>query len=214
VKIITCAQGTPEWLAVRLGKITGSRADEIITNKTAKPSASMAKYAYDILAEEIAGRPLDDQSSSFMERGKEMEDEARAWYEFDQDVEVERVGFVVRDDGKAGCSPDGLIGDDGVLEIKCPEASNHLAFLLGNPADNKYYQQMMFVLWVTERQWVDFVSYCPGLPAALVRFKRDEKFIAALSACVDAMLALLDQHRETLRTMGALPPLEELSEAA
>ena len=167
----------------------------------------MAKYAYELLAEEVIGRPLDDASSSFMERGKELEEAARAWYSFDQDVEVQRVGFVMRDDGKCGCSPDGLIGEAGCVEIKCPSAGVHMAFLLGNPADNKYYSQMMFTLWVCEREWIDFVSFCPGLPSVLVRFVRDEKFIVAMNACVDTMLALLDQHRATLAEMGALPPL-------
>jgi YqaJ-like viral recombinase domain len=210
--IVDCVQGTPEWLRARLAVVTASKAGEIITPKTGKPSSSMVKYAYELLAEELLGRPLDDASSGFMERGKELEGAARSWYEFDQDVEVRQVGFVTRDDGKAGCSPDGLVGDDGCIEIKCPAAHTHMSYLLGDVKDNPYYSQMMFTLWITERSWIDFVSYSPDLPQVLVRFQRDEKFIAALSSAVDDLLALLDKHRGTLRELGALP--EVLADAA
>lgn len=209
MKIIDCIQGSTEWKAARLGRVTASRADKIITPKTQKPSASMVKYAYELLAEEMLGRPLDDQSSGFMERGKDLEEEARAWYAWDQDVEVHRVGFVLRDDGKVGCSPDGFVGDDGCVEIKCPSAGVHVGFLLGDPADNEYFSQIQFTLWVTGRKWVDFLSYSPDMPQVLVRFQRDEKFIAALSDGVDALLALLDKHRATLAELGALPALAE-----
>lgn len=212
--IIDCIQGSEEWKQARLGKITASNFDRIITPKTMKPSSSMAGYAYELLAEEILGRPLDDASSSFMERGHDLEVEARDWYGWDQDVNVERVGFVMRDDAIVGCSPDGLVGTDGGIEIKCPSAAVHMSYLLGE-AEVKYFCQIQGTLWVMGRQWWDFVSYCPGFPEVRKRFVRDEEFIGKLSACVEDMKSLLSTHRATLREMGALPDVSlMLDEAA
>lgn len=212
--VVNVKQGTQEWLDARVGIITASHMSEIITPKTRKPSASMTKCAYRILVEEIMGRSVNDASSGFMQRGTEMEDEARAWYAYDQQVEVQRVGLVLRDDGKVGCSPDGLIGDHGGIEIKCPSAVVHMGFLLGDTSDNEYFSQIQANLWLCERAWWDFVSYCPGLPPVLVRFRRDEEFIAAMSACVDTLLERLDGYRVMLDELGALPPLEHSEEEA
>lgn len=207
-------QRTEAWLQARIGVVTASNCDRIMTPKTMKPSASATKYAYEILAEEILGQPLDGASSGFMERGAEMEAEARAWYEFTYDVDLEGVGFCLRDDRRVGCSPDSLVGEAGMIEIKCPSAAVHLGYLLGD-AGAEYMCQMMCSLLVTGRQWIDFVSYCPGLPPVCVRFTRDEAFIAKLDEYINAFLVQLDGHRATLRELGALPDLDQhLAEAA
>lgn len=214
MRIIECQQGTPEWLDARISVVTASNMDRIITNKTRKPSASMVKYSYEMLAEELLGRPLNDQSSGFMLRGSELEAEARAWFSFECDVDVERVGFIVRDDGLIGCSPDGLVGEDSGLELKCPSAGVHLGYLLGGGLVEDYFAQIQCCLWITERTHWWAASYCPGLPSVLVRVERDDDFIIKMSACVDTFLDLLDQHRATLRTLGYLPPLDDVDGVA
>lgn len=209
MKIIDCIQGSAEWKQARIGLVTASNMSKIITPKTMKPSASMEKYAYEILAEEILGRPLEDASSGFMERGHDLEVEARDWYGWEKDVDVTRVGLIVRDDGLVGCSPDGLIGADGGMEIKVPSAGVHVSYLLSDPGP-EYFAQIQATLWITERKWWDFVSYCPGFPGVIVRFARNEEFITKMDACVKEMLGILDGHRKTLREMGALPDLAQM----
>lgn len=208
MRIVDVVQGTPEWLDARVGVVTASNFDKLIAPKTHKPSASMHKLAYEMLAEELIGRPLNDQSSGFMQRGNELEAEARNWYAFERDVDVQQVGLVLRDDGRVGCSPDGLVNEDGGVEIKCPSAAVHMSYLLGSPGD-EYFCQIQGSIWITERAWWDFVSYCPGLPSVLVRFERDDEFIGKLATCADMYLALLDTHRATLRNLGAFPVLAE-----
>lgn len=201
---VDCQQGSEEWLRARLGIPTASRFSDIVTPKKGDPSASMAPYCYELLAEQLLGRPLDDQTSAFMERGTALEKAARAWYCFERETTVEEVGFLLRDDGRVGCSPDGLVGDDGGLEIKCPSAAVHIGYLLGE-AGAKYRCQVQGCLWITGRKWWDFVSYNPDMPPVLVRFERDEDFIAKLAAGVDVLLGMLATHRVTLESKGVLP---------
>lgn len=208
MKIVDVDQGSPAWLQARIGVLTASNMDKVITPKTGKPSASMTPLSYRMLAEEVLGRPLDDAASGFMERGRELEGEARAWYEFEHNCEVQQVGLVLRDDGKVGCSPDGLVGDDGGVEIKCPAAHTHMGYLLGAIPD-EYYCQIQGSLWMTGRTWWDFVSYNPEMPPVCLRYQRDEEFIAKLAAAAETLLATLDTHRKTLRELGALPALAD-----
>jgi hypothetical protein len=210
---VNVQQGSQAWLDARVGVLTASNFDKLITPKTQKPSASMDQYVYDVLAEIVMGRSLDDASSGYMERGTKMEREARAWYEFETDTEIEEVGFLLRDDRRVGCSPDGLVGDDGGLEIKCPSAGVHVSYLLGD-AYEKYYCQVQGGLWITGRKWWDLVSYCPGFPPKLVRFAADAGFHAKLSDCVDQALKKLDEGREQLKALGlSMEPTITLTEA-
>lgn len=190
-------QGSQAWLDARVGVVTASNFDRLITPKTGKPSTQFVKFAYEMLAEETIGRSLSDASSIWMERGTELEDEARAWYEWEHNVTVVQVGLIKRADGKVGCSPDGLVGDDGLLEIKCPSAAVHMAYLLGAPGE-EYTAQTQGQLWVTGRKWVDFVSFCPGFPTVCIRLTRDEEFIGKLSEAVEAFLVYLDTQRTRL----------------
>jgi hypothetical protein len=201
MKILSVEQGSQEWLDARIGVLTASSLDRVMTPKKREPSSQMAKLAHEMLAEVILGQPLASASTGFMERGKDLEGEARAWYEMETDGDVERVGFITREDGRVGCSPDGLVGDVGGLEIKCPSAGTHVAYLLGGPGED-YVCQVQGCLWITGRAWWDFVSYCPGFPPYLQRFTRDEAFIASLSKCVDQFLALYDQYWAKLGNMG------------
>ena len=200
----TCTQGTTEWLRLRAGIPTASRFGDIITPKTLKPSASATGYLYDLLAERMLGRPLVRAVTLAMQRGSETEAEARHWYEGRREVDVVQVGFCTNDAGTIGASPDGLVGEDGLVEIKChPEAAGRVVqALLTGEASSDYTAQAQGQLWILERQWVDLLNYHPELPPALVRVERDEKFIAALVEHVGAFVGRLGVEVEKCRARG------------
>ena len=209
---MNCEQGSAEWRAARCGLPTASRFDEILTPRTLKLSGSVDKYRNELLAEWLLGEALDGGDYDFTARGTALEEEARDWYEMQRDVEIDRVGFLLRDDGKTGCSPDGLIGADGGLEMKCPSAAGHVGYLLDNVAD-KYRCQVQGCLWIAEREWWDVLSYHPSLPRALVRVQRDEPFIKALSAAVAQFSEYLAEGKSALAKRGIVP-LARLEAAA
>jgi hypothetical protein len=193
-------QGSPEWEAARLGIPTASRFSDIMTPKTRKYSTGSARYMRELVFEKIAGWPATDASSGFMERGTALEDRARAWYEFEYEAEVRPGGFWLREDRQAGASPDALVGDDGLLEIKCLSAVNHIGCLLGEfPADMT---QVQGQLWLTGRTWCDVVAWNPDLPPSVVRVWRDEEYIEALAECVDRFLTELGEAMNRIDEYG------------
>lgn len=198
--ILDCEQGSYEWEQARLGIPTASAYSKILTPSTLKLSKSAAPYRNQLLAEWLVGHSLDlTPQTAWMERGTEMEPEARAFYEMHHDCTVERVGFVLRDDGRTGGSPDGLVGDDGGLEIKCPALHTHVDYLLNNSAlADAYRVQVQGYLYLTGRAWWDIISYTPELPHVCVRIERDEVFAAALDQALADFLADLDAAREIL----------------
>ena len=189
MKTLDLDQGSTEWMMARLGIPTASKFDRLLTPKTRKPSASRDNYRAELVAEHLMGQPLDWGTSAWMERGTELEDEARRWYEMDRGVDVEQVGLVLRDDGLVGCSPDGLVGEDGGLEIKCPAAVQHVKYLLGiESLADKHTGQVQGAMYLTGRRWWDVLSYNPALPAVQVRVARDEDYIAALEAVLEPFI--------------------------
>lgn len=182
MKRVDVEPGSAEWKMARLGIPTASRFDEILTPKTLKVSASMAKYARQLVAEQLLGVPQEDDASGFMLRGTIMEKRALDYYRMVQDVEVEPAGFFTLDDGSAGATPDFLVSTDGLGEIKVPSAGVHIGYLVDGGID--YRCQTQGQLWIAEREWVDTLSWHPELPPALVRVYRDEEFIRPLSAAV------------------------------
>jgi hypothetical protein len=194
-------QGSPEWFNARLGIPTASQFDRIITNKTMKLSEQSTKYAHQLIAEAWLGIALDAASSGFMQRGVEMEESAVSFYELKRDTDTETVGFVLRDDRRVGCSPDRFVGENGLLEIKCPSAAVHVGYLLDAEGIG-YRAQCQGQLWLCEREWVDTLSYHPELPPALVRQHRDEEFIAKLAAAVDQFLSFVVECKLRLAAMG------------
>lgn len=196
---IDVQQGGPEWIKARSGIPTASQFHRLITPKTLKASAQAEGYRNEILAERLLGCSMDDISSEWMERGQAMEESARSWYEWTREVDVERAGFCLRDDRTAGCSPDGLVGEEGGLEIKVPSAAVHVGYLLDGTLPDKYRCQVQGSLWVTGRAWWDFLSYNPSLPSVLIRVERDEEFIAALASAVEALTAELVTAEARLR---------------
>jgi hypothetical protein len=204
-----CEQGSGEWTSLRLGIPTASRFDEIITPKTMKPSSSGEKYAWELLAEQILGYPVEEApKSGFMVRGTVLEQKAVDFYELERDVDTEKVGFVMRDDRRVGCSPDRLVGIDGLLEIKCPSAKVHVGYMLDDEG-SLYHVQTQGQLWLTEREWCDIESHNPELGSIIFRVGRDEKFIKALSSCVDAFLETMDEMKAKLTRRGYFPELAE-----
>lgn len=212
MKIIECEQGTPEWYAARVGKITASEFKRIVTNTLVdgeyKMSKSMSGYAAKLAAEMFAGKPMDqfDGNTVWMERGKEIEEEAAEFYAFTTDADVRKVGFIIDDDGVCGCSPDRLVEPDGGLEIKCLRAENHVELTQYHAkhgcAEPKYTQQVQACLWITGRAWWDQLFYSPELPPLVIRQVPDlvqhASFVKAVAATVtarDACLASLHQQQ-------------------
>jgi predicted phage-related endonuclease len=194
-------QGTKEWREARGGIPTASAFDRIITTK-GEPSKQRQKYMYALAAERIAGVTENGYESEAMKRGKEMEAEARAMYELMTGLTVEQVGVCYPNEEKPyGCSPDGLVGKDGCLEIKSPTSPVHVGYLLNGTLPVDYFQQVQGQLLVTGRKWCDFFSYYPALPPLLIRVKPDEKFLKALMIELEVFCKELDEIETKLRGM-------------
>src|SRR3990167_4473163 len=200
-------QGSPEWLALRAGIPTASEFDKILT-PSGKPSASAEKYLFGLLAERMMGHSRIEAVSTWMQRGNEMEAEAVAFYEAQRDLETVPVGFVTNEAGTIGASPDRLVGNDGLLEIKVPSEAVHVSYLLKKSVDQAYYPQVQGQLWITERKWADILSYHPEMPPALIRVERDEAFIALLAEAVGHFSVLLEEYSADLLKRGWIKPKE------
>lgn len=197
-------QGSDEWFKVRLGKVTASRVADVIARTKSGPAASRANYAAQLVTERLTGVPTETFTNAAMQWGTDMEPEARSTYEFYQAVQVDQIGFVPHPDiGDAGASPDGLVGDDGLVEIKCPSTATHIETLLGRTVPAKYVTQMMWQMACTGRKWTDFVSYDPRMPESMrffcVRVERDDETIHGLEKEVVAFLAEVRSTVDALR---------------
>jgi len=198
---INVPQGGPEWLLVRAGLPTSSCFDKIITNAQMKPSASSEAYMYLLLAECVRGGPIETDSSGFMQRGTNLEDEAVDFFEALVDLETKQVGFCLTDDRKIGCSPDRLVGEDSGLEIKCPSAVNHIMLIDKRELPIKYRAQIQGSLYVTGRDHWHFMSYNPILPPLHIIVQRDEVFISKLEELLMKFLDKFDEAKKRLETL-------------
>lgn len=176
-------QGTPEWLEARLGIPSASMFSKIVTTKGVW-STQADSYINQLVAERLTGVREETFQSHHMIRGTELEPEARDLYCLMNDVEVQEVGFCLHDTLEAGCSPDALVGTEGGLEIKAPAPATHVEYLRGGVLPSRYKQQVMGCLWVTQREWWDFMSYHPSMKPLIVRVERDEEYIKELEDCV------------------------------
>lgn len=199
-------QRSPEWYRVRMGIPTASEFSQLVT-PTGRPSKSAATYARFLAAEMFIGRPLDMWTgNAWTDRGREMESQALSLYEFARDVECHKVGFVTNDAGTAGCSPDALIGDDGMLEIKCLKAEHHIAAIMHHkehgtcPPD--YVPQTQGQLMLCERAWCDVLFYYPELPALTIRQNPLPAFVSVLAAQIPGVIAERDAVLATLRSLS------------
>ncbi len=173
-------QGSEDWLKIRAGIPSASNFSDIITTQ-GKVSTIRLKYLYTLIGEKLLGMKEDGFQSEAMLRGVELESEAREVYSFITGNEVKTVGFCFADEKKLyGCSSDGLIGEDGMVEIKCRKISNHIECLINKELKSPEFQQVQGQLLVTGRKWVDYFCYYPGLPHLLVRVLPDVEFQKAL----------------------------------
>jgi len=211
MKIIDVKQGSSAWVALRFGRVTASRFDQIIQPKKLKPSASISKLVALLLAEKELGYSLEDfDGNAWTERGQMLEADARNDYAFQKNVEIEEIGFVVTDDERAGASPDGKIkGVDAGIEIKCFEAAHHMRCLLGYDEPVKQ-TQLQGQLWVCEWDYVDQWAWNPKLPPVDIRTYRNEPFLKALAECVGIFAEEYDRQAENLKTMGLRGRVETL----
>ena len=206
-------QRTEEWYSVRIGRVTASRVADIMAKTKSGPSASRKNYMAELVCERLTGTKADSFTSSAMQWGIDNEAAARQAYEAQMFADVAQIGFVDHPSIKmAGCSPDGLVGDDGLIEIKCPNTATHIETLISGEADKKYFAQMQMQMSCTGRAWCDFVSYDPRLPVDLMLFikrvPRDDAFIAEMEAEITAFLSELDETVEKLRHLND-PKAEE-----
>lgn len=173
VEILDIEQRTPEWYQARAGIPTASQFAKIISGTKLTKSASFKGYAMQKAAE-LRGHFEDSFSNDWMERGTMLEPQAITAYEFIMDVDVTPCGFMSIDDPRCGCSPDGLIGEDGGVQVKCPKLSSHLGYLHDGVLPAAYRSQVFGELFVSGRQWWDFISYHPDEEPLIVRtFRAD-----------------------------------------
>lgn len=184
-------QRTPEWYAIRLGRITASQSSKLIT-ATGKASTQQSSLVNELVHEMMSGEMEWSDPTPAMQRGIDLEPRACAMYELESCNTVEHVGFITHDTLAIGCSPDGLVAESGGLEIKCPLAHNHIGYLQDDKCPSKYYSQVQFSIWVAERDWWDFMSFHPDYPELIIRVYRDDNFISNLETEVSKVLEKCD----------------------
>lgn len=203
MKIHSVLQGSTAWLRLRMGKPTASQFSRIVT-PTGKVSTSQDGYMRELLAELIMGRPLEGPKMPWMERGKDLEADAVALYEFQNDVETEVVGFITNDAETMGCSPDRRVTPKRLLQVKCPKPENHVGFLLFDDISKEYKPQLQGELYIAEAEVNEIISYHPEMPYAIVRAERDEAFIKLLAAELDKFVNRLSEKRAELDKRGLI----------
>lgn len=195
MRIIDCAQGSTEWLLARRGVATASRAADVLaTLKNGAPAKARQDYAIELAFERTSGMVMDRPVTAAMARGSDLEPEAREAYEISTGVIVDTLGLVLHDEHDAGASPDGLVGHDGLIEIKCPFSMEKVARIWATGDVSDYVAQVQWQLWILGRGWCDLVVYDPRLADARMdtfvqRIERDDGLIKRLEAEVPAFLA-------------------------
>lgn len=202
-RIETADQRSADWFAARLGCATASRFKHVVAKlKSGKPAQARIDYLVEVATERLTGQPTAHFTSAAMQWGTDYEPAARIEYEFARGVEVVETGFVRHPSIAAGASPDGLVGDDGLIEIKCPTSVTHIETLLDGMSD-EHLAQVQGQLWITGRSWCDFVSYDPRCPKEIAlyvqRVERDDVFIANLDLEVRAFLDEVDDLIKRIR---------------
>lgn len=201
-------QRSQEWFEARLGKVTASKISDLTARTKTGYSASRDNYMAQLIVERLTQLPQESYTNAAMQWGLDTEPQARAAYEMQTGNSVSEVGFIIHPKiADSGASPDGLIGNDGLVEIKCPNSATHIEFLLSPTIEKKYMSQMQWQMACTGRQWCDFASFDPRLPLNLqlkiVRVVRDEVFIGNTETEVIEFLA------EVERRVAALKEMEE-----
>lgn len=199
-------QLSPEWFAARCGKVTASRIADVMAKTRNGYGAGRKNYMAELVAERLTGVKAQGFTNAAMMHGIETEPEARANYEFMTNSEVTEVGFVYHPSiAMTGASPDGLVGDEGLVEIKCPNTATHIDTLLGSNIDRKYVLQMHWQMICTQRKWCDFVSFDPRMPVEMqlyiARVELDAELAEEITAEVGKFLSELSAMVEKLKTL-------------
>lgn len=194
-------QGSEAWLKIRLGIPTTSNFGKIIT-PTGRPSSQADKYLGECLTPYIFGRGQEFVKTHAMQRGNDLEPEAVAYYEHHTGVKTREVGFITSDCGRIGCSPDRLIGDDGLLEVKCPLENQHAQNVLSGKIDAKYIPQVQGQMLIAERSWCDWISYHPDAPASIVRVEADPEYQAKLADMLNTFVEKLGNQVADMKARG------------
>ena len=208
--VIDAPQRSPEWFAARLGRVTGSRAADVLASIKTGEAAARRDYRMELVTERLTGESGEDAYvSSEMQRGVDLEPRAFALYAGISGHIVEPSGFLAHNTLMAGCSLDGHVGDfAGIIEIKCPKSATHLANLRSPGIPAKYLPQITHNLWITGAEWCDFVSFDPRFPMHLqmhiMRLSRDNVDLAAYEKKVQAFLAEVDLEVSALQGLGVL----------
>jgi putative phage-type endonuclease len=198
-------QRSTEWFAARAGKVTASCISKVMARTKTGYGADRGNYLAQLVVERLTGTAEPGFTNAAMQWGTDKEPDARACYEFECGVTVVEVGFAEHPTiAMAGASPDGLVGNDGLVEIKCPNTATHIATLTGAPIDDKYVRQMQFQMACTGRQWCDFVSYDPRMPVEMQlhvrRVERDDELVAKIEEEVTNFLAEVEATVTDLNT--------------
>ncbi len=203
MRTIDCIQGSPEWFAARCGKVTASRISDLMAKTKTGWGAGRANYMAELVAERLSGTVAEGYTNAAMKHGTETEPQARAAYQFFRDADVTEVGFVLHPTiDLSGCSPDGLVGTDGMVEIKCPNTATHIETLLGGNIPDKYMKQTQWQMRCCERDWCDFVSFDPRLPTRMQLFVERVHFVRI--AVVEIETEVLTFLREISAKVDAL----------
>lgn len=186
-------QRSPEWFSARAGKVTASRIADVMAKTKTGWGAGRANYAAQLVAERLTGITAESYSNAAMQWGTDTEPQARSMYELETGAAVVEVGFIDHPTiAMSGASPDGLVGVEGLVEIKCPNTATHIETLRGAPIADKYIKQMQWQMACTDRQWCDFASFDPRLPDEMQlhvrRVMRDDALIAEIEAAVSDFL--------------------------
>lgn len=193
MKIHSCQQQSLEWLQLRAGVVTASEIDSLVSETfQVRKGKIPTSYLAQKLAEKWMGGPIADFCSVDMEIGKILENEVLPRLELDLNQDIQRVGFITNDDGQIGCSPDGLIGEDEGLEIKCPQSKNHIAYLLAGEIPPDYVCQVQFSLFVTGRKRWRFVSYHRRMPMLVKTVEPDKNAFDAFDEALEAFLGKME----------------------
>jgi putative phage-type endonuclease len=201
-------QGSPEWHALRLGKVTASRVADVVARTKGGYAASRANYMAELITERLTGLAPETYVSVAMQWGKDHEEEARTAYEFHRDTTIQLIAFVGHPTIRhAGCSPDGLIGEDGLAEFKCPNTATHIDTLVNGKPPSRYALQIQFQLACTKRAWCDFVSFDPRVPERMrlfvCRVARDPIIIGDLDKEVQKFLVESDaKYKQLIERYG------------
>ena len=203
---MTIIQRSDEWFQARLGKVTASRVADVIARTSTGWGASRANYQSELIIERLTNKPQESYINGPMQWGLDHEEEALIAYAFWKNAGVTAVGFVPHPTiAMSGASPDALVDEDGLVELKCPNSSTHLETLLGKSIPDKYLVQMQWQMACTGRQWADFVSYDPRMPEPMQLFMqrvmRDDGRIKKLEELVVDFLVELDKKLARLREL-------------